>query len=72
MLATAGIATAEHLRAAGAAAAFVAVSEAGHSPSRNLLWSLHGAIHGIDWRNLDDESKRRLLDEVAELTEPAE
>jgi hypothetical protein len=35
-----------------------------HAPNRNLLWALWGALRGIDWRQVPDEVKARLIEEA--------
>jgi hypothetical protein len=37
----------------------------------NLLWALSGALTGIDGREITDETKRRLRQEVADLNDRA-
>jgi DNA transformation protein and related proteins len=65
MLREAGIASAEDLRAIGAAAAFARVKFLfPRHATLHLLWALHGALHDLDWRSLDDETKARLKREA--------
>lgn len=61
MLARAGIATAEDLRAMGAVQAFVAVKRTGEPASLNLLWALEGALAGRDWKDVARSERTRLL-----------
>ena len=61
MLKTAGIATAEELRALGSIQAYCRVKAAGCKPSLNLLWALEGAISGMDWRDVAKEYRTSLL-----------
>ena len=64
LLVAAGVDCPERLRAIGPAAAFVAV---GAENSKTLLWALHGAVHDVDWRELSEQVKRDLLEDVASL-----
>jgi DNA transformation protein and related proteins len=64
MLADAGILTLEELRRRGPVMAFLAVRHAGHRPSRNLLWAIHGAIEGVRWNALSNRDKQRLEEEL--------
>ncbi|WP_440027754.1 TfoX/Sxy family protein [Chromobacterium amazonense] len=61
MLAAAGIATVEQLRALGAVEAYVRVCEAQPGASLNLLWALEGALTDRDWRAVAREDRMRLL-----------
>jgi DNA transformation protein and related proteins len=68
MLREAGIETEDDLRAIGAAAAFARVRF--HLPGRvslNLLWGLHAALEGVDWRHIDAETKARLRREAGRM-----
>jgi DNA transformation protein and related proteins len=65
MLREAGITKGEQLREIGAAEAFARVQFLNPSAvSLNLLWALHGAIYGVDWRSIDESTKARLKAEV--------
>lgn len=61
MLAAAGIATPEALRALGSVAAYAAVQRAGQRPSLNLLWALEGALADRDWRDIAQHERTALL-----------
>jgi DNA transformation protein and related proteins len=61
MLASAGITTAEELRALGAIQAFLAVKRAGQPASLNLLWALEGALTGQHWKDVARVDRTRLL-----------
>lgn len=61
MLKTAGIATAEELRALGSIQAYCRVKGAGCKPSLNLLWALEGALSDLDWREIAQEHRTSLL-----------
>lgn len=61
MLASAGITTAEDLRAAGAVQAFLSVKRAGLPVSLNLLWALEGALTGQHWQVVARVHKTSLL-----------
>lgn len=65
MLMDAGITTPTELRKIGPVAAFRAVEQLGHAPSRNLLWAIEGALTNKLWRRLPEERKAEL---EAELT----
>ena len=67
MLAAAGIASDEHLRALGSVAAYRAVKRSGGNASLNLLWALEGALTGRDWRVVAREERTRLLLELDDL-----
>jgi DNA transformation protein len=64
MLAAVGIKTVEQLRNAGAVGAYIALTDAGHGPSLNLLWAIEGALTNRDWREVAHEDRLRLLLEV--------
>ena len=66
MLMDAGITTPTELRKVGPVAAFRAVAQLGHAPSRNLLWAIEGALTNKLWRRLPEERKAEL---EAELTD---
>jgi DNA transformation protein and related proteins len=66
LLREAGIETETELRALGAAAAYARVRFlCPNRASLNLLWALHGAIEGVDWRTLNAETKARLQHEAS-------
>lgn len=64
MLKAAGIETPRQLDRVGAAEAYRRVQRAGGDATRNLLWSLEGALLDLDWRNLPRERKEALEREV--------
>ena len=61
MLAAAGISSETQLRKLGAIAAFVAIKQAGESPSLNLLWAMEGALTDRDWRDIANNDRLELL-----------
>lgn len=63
-----GIATLADLKLRGAPAAFLAVKQAGHRPSLNLLWALAGALQGKHWMTLTTAEKSALTAELRQLT----
>ncbi|HYD65196.1 TfoX/Sxy family protein [Azospirillum sp.] len=64
-LAEAGIETEEELRTLGAVAAYRRLKHRDPKRvTRNMLWSLHGALTGVPWNRIDDGTKRRLLAEA--------
>lgn len=64
MLAAARITSESQLRAMGAAAAFVAVKQAGCTPSLNLLWAIEGALTDRDWKEVAKSDRLSLLTQV--------
>lgn len=65
MLMDAGIRTPAELRKLGPVAAFRAVDQLGHHPSRNLLWALEGALTNKVWKRLPAERKAELEAKLA-------
>ena len=61
MLAAAGIATIEDLRALGAVAAYARVKARDPHASLNLLWALEGALSGLPWQTVAREHRTSLL-----------
>lgn len=61
MLADAGITDVPQLRRLGAVAAFARVRARSPRASLNLLWALHGALTGVDWRQVAREDRTTLL-----------
>ncbi|VTT99534.1 Regulatory protein, TfoX family OS=Xanthomonas translucens DAR61454 GN=A989_19173 PE=4 SV=1: TfoX_C [Gemmataceae bacterium] len=61
----AGITTLSELELVGAVAAYLAVRQAGHATSLNLLWALAAALAGCRWDSLSSEEKRQLREELA-------
>ena len=61
MLAGAGIVDVPQLRRLGAVAAFARVRARSPRASLNLLWALHGALTGVDWRQVAREDRTTLL-----------
>ena len=68
MLASAGIQTKDDLQELGPVVAFLAVKQAGHAPSLNLLWAIAAALEDIHWLELTEETKSSLQAELEELT----
>lgn len=60
----AGIVSKTDLRAVGPVVAFLTVRQEQPNVSLNLLWALYGALHEIDWRDLPEATKQRLLKEL--------
>ncbi|QDU66759.1 TfoX/Sxy family protein [Engelhardtia mirabilis] len=60
MLQDAGIGDRAALERAGAARAFLAVEEAGHAPTLNLLWAIESGLADLPIGSLPDEIKRQL------------
>lgn len=73
MLKAAGIETESQLRSKSAAAAFVAVKQAGCAPSLNLLWAIEGALTDRDWKEIAKTDRLSLLTqvEILERKKPA-
>ena len=61
MLARAGIATVDQLRALGAVAAFARVKRVDPRASLNLLWGLESALTGVPWQVVAREHRGSLL-----------
>jgi DNA transformation protein len=64
MLEAAGIKSPEQLDALGSLEAYRRVAAAGGHPSLNLLWAIEGALLGLDWRELPEDQKQELLEEL--------
>lgn len=65
-LAAVGIMDADSLRQTGAAAAYRAVkTRFPNDTSLNLLWAIQGALMELHWRDVPDEIKQQLRDELA-------
>ena len=64
MLAAIHVRTPDELAARGAIAAFIALKQAGHPASLNMLWALEGALSDRDWREVARDDKLRLLTEL--------
>ncbi len=60
MLKKAGIESADHLKRLGAIEAFFLVKQQSN-PSKNLLYALHGALHGLSWREASAPELRAQL-----------
>jgi len=67
MLAAADINSVTQLQALGSAAAYVAVKQAGCTPSLNLLWAIEGALTDRDWQEVAKNDRLSLLMQVEEL-----
>lgn len=61
MLALAGIASLDELRAIGAAAAYLRVKRVSAGASLNLLWAIEGALSGRRWQDVARDDRCRLL-----------
>ena len=68
MLSSAGIQTAQQLRELGPVIAYLAVKQAGHTPSINLLWAIAAGLKGRHWTDLSDAEKQSLRDEIDRMT----
>ena len=66
-LAEMGIRSREDLLRIGSVEAYAMVRSHHADASLNLLWGLEAALQDIDWRELSDESKHRLREELSEL-----
>ncbi|WP_302760232.1 TfoX/Sxy family protein [Christensenella hongkongensis] len=58
----AGIKTAEELRKTGSRDAWLKIKAIDPSACYNMLCGLEGALRGIRWHNLPDETKKELKD----------
>ena len=54
-----GIFTLKDLEKAGAEQAYEKIQNAGHKPTKNLLYALIGAIHDEDWKIVADTMKNK-------------
>ncbi len=61
MLALAGIASLDELRAIGAVAAYLRVKRVSAGASLNLLWALEGVLSGRRWQDVARDDRCRLL-----------
>ena len=59
-----GIRTLEQLKEVGSVAAYCKVRDRGFKVSKVLLYAMEGALIGAHWNDLDDDYKKRLLEEV--------
>jgi DNA transformation protein len=64
MLAAAGIHTPEQLDELGSVEAYRHAVAAGGRPSMNFLWSIEAALLDMDWRDLPEERKLQLRDQL--------
>ena len=67
-----GIRTPEKLSEIGAVEAFCRVKKRGFKISKVFLYSLEGALRDIPWSTLDEQSRKRLLQQVDEQMESVE
>ena len=68
-LAEVGVVSPEDLKRLGSVAAYAMVRSRQKGASLNLLWALEAAQRDCDWRELTDEVKSQLKQELAALTE---
>jgi len=54
-----GIFTLKDLEKNGAERAYKKIQDAGHNPTKNLLYSLIGAIIDEDWKIIADDMKKK-------------
>lgn len=64
LLVESGIPTLEDLKRSGPIVAYLSVRQRHPEVTLNLLWSLYGAIHNKDWRELSESTKQRLIQEI--------
>ncbi|MCA9246303.1 MAG: TfoX/Sxy family protein [Planctomycetales bacterium] len=67
MLGRAGIHSPAEIRRLGAVLVYRRVAERESRASLNLLWALEGALRDIDWRDLTQSDKARLLQEIRDV-----
>ena len=67
-LRTVGIHTRDELHRIGPVAAYNRIRERGIRVSRVLLYALQGALMDIHWNELDEDLKRRLVEEADRQT----
>ena len=63
-----GIPTRQDLERVGPVDAYLAIQEAGHKVSLNLLWALQGALMDIHWNEVPTSIKDRLRAQLHEAT----
>ncbi len=66
-LQTVGIGNSDDLKAAGATEAYIRIHEFGIKTTKALLYSLYGAIHDTNWKDIDSATKQQLWNEVETL-----
>lgn len=59
-----GVVTLEDLRRVGSIPVFLEVKRRHTGVSLNLLWALEGALLGCSWKDVPEERKRALREEV--------
>lgn len=64
----AGITTQHQLRTLGPVVAYQIVRERNPKASLNLLWALAAGLDDQDWRQLHEERKLQLIEELQRLT----
>jgi DNA transformation protein len=64
-LETVGVHTLDDIEELGVVEVFLRVQDAGFVPSRNLLWSLQGAVLDLPWAEIPPAMKAQLEREVA-------
>ncbi|MFH5805505.1 TfoX/Sxy family DNA transformation protein [Alienimonas sp. DA493] len=67
MLKEAGIDSAEALRDAGAADAYMAVKARALAPSEDLLWAIEGALTNAEPHDISADRRNNLLHQTGEL-----
>lgn len=68
-LAEVGIHSSTDLRQVGSVAAYALVRRQQPKASLNLLWGLEAAMRDIDWRELTEDDKHNLREQLKSLTE---
>lgn len=68
-LAEVGIHSSTDLRQVGSVAAYALVRRQQSTASLNLLWGLEAAMRDIDWRELTEDDKHNLREQLKSLTE---
>lgn len=65
-----GVHSRADLETKGVVSAYLAMRARGFRATRVALYSLHGALVDIPWRDLDDATKRELILAAGESPEP--
>ena len=67
MLNQAGILTAEELLKEDPVDTFVLLRLFGFRVNKNMLWALYGAVNDVDWRKIDEATKKNLEEQLESL-----
>jgi len=65
-----GVTTEKQLQTLGAVGAYRTLKERGYPASLNLVYAIHAALNGLDWRRLSPDEKARLRAEARNAVRP--